>query len=182
MFGCTFSLESVWIYNNSFMVPSEQLSSILLYFIQTMHFSSASPPTSLLSCYSSLHIEVHNSTFQEPLHTILIWSLFPSQKRFLNENKRIQDTCHIQQQCNDMTYSPTCHTCRLSTSCALHSFCIQDWPLNLLSMHAHQHALHTQHYPTPCLPSPSYALTKGKMAQGVGMVWKCCGVIPILFG
>ena len=39
-------------------------------------------------------------------------------------------------------------------------------------------------YPSQCLPPPSFSHkpTQGKMAQDVGMVWKYCGVIPILFG
>ena len=32
------------------------------------------------------------------------------------------------------------------------------------------------------LPWSSYALTQGKMAQDVGMVWMYCGVVPTLFG
>ena len=77
---------------------------------------------------------------------------------------------------------------RFSTACALHSFCIQDWPYlpcsaaivlqqptTQLTLHTHQHAPHThEHYPSQCLP-PMTSLarkpTQSKMAEDVGMVW-----------
>ena len=79
---------------------------------------------------------------------------------------------------------------RLSTACALHSFCIQDRPhlpcsvaialqspKTQLTLHSHQHALNMH----PALPNPLPSTTLlctqvtqgvvGKMAQDVGMVW-----------
>jgi len=66
---------------------------------------------------------------------------------------------------------------RPSTAHALNSFCIQSrWtisallrmvttmqqPTTKLTLHAHQHALHTQHYPPHCLPQPSTACSYNK--------------------
>ena len=66
-----------------------------------------------------------------------------------------------------------------STACALHSFCIQDWPYlpcsvaivlqqstTQLTLHAHQHALHiNEQYPSQCLPPPSYMRTNQHQAK-----------------
>ena len=102
----------------------------------------------------------------------------------------IQDISHVQQynkisQHNLHSNMPY----RLSTACALHSFCIQDRPYlpcsvaialqppkTQLTLHSHQHALNMH----PALPNPLPSTTLlctqltqgivGKMAQDVGMV------------
>ena len=53
-------------------------------------------------------------------------------------------------------------------------------PTTQLTLHACQHALHTQHY--PLLPSTTFLFTQ-QTEQDVGIVWRYnSGVIPILFG
>ena len=78
------------------------------------------------------------------------------------------------------------HIRQLYLPCLLCSVAIKLRPPTIqVTLHACQHA---PHYPLNCLPQPYYAHSKcnwgivGKMAQDVGMLWKYCGVIPILFG
>ena len=109
-----------------------------------------------LLCTPQISLHVH-----WPIHTNCITT---NQQALLTQQPSAQMTthmCHVQQKqkVHNITDTPTCHT-DFSTAHALHSFCIQDWSYSpcsvatalqpsttYLTSHAHQHVLHTQHYP-----------------------------------
>ena len=55
---------------------------------------------------------------------------------------------------------------------------------NTLSMDINMHYTPSTTLPTAFQNTPTHTTQNivGKMAQDVGMVWMCCGVVPILFG
>ena len=129
------------------------------------HFHNIPTSCAILPSMHTTKLSTCTLAYSNPLNKRTSHSLL-----LTHQPSCIQDICHVQ------------HT-RLTVSTMLNAIALQQ-PTTHLTLHAHQHALHThEHYPSQCLPPPSYAHkpTQGKMAQDVGMVWKCCGVVPILF-
>ena len=102
----------------------------------------------------------------------------------------VQDICHVQQQYNSLHNIHSNTPYRLSTACALHSFCVQDrpylpcsvvialeQPTAQLTLHAHQHALPThEDYPSQCLPPPPMHANQQRQngtrcRDGVKVLW-----------